>query len=341
MKLLVAGCGRVARLWLEILSGRDDCRVVGLIDSHLPAAQRLAEEYSFEPTMCGYDLAAELDARQPDLLLDLTPPNNRGDVARLAFERGIGVFAEKPFAASQAEAEQLIELGQRHRLFHAVMLNRRYIPELLAVKRHLARGLLGKCHGCHVDFFAGPRFTGFRREQPHVLLSDMALHHFDMMRFATGQEMLWVQCYEWAPRSSYYAGGSSVVATFGTAENGLFTYRGSWDTPAQPTSWQGVWRIDCDQGTLSWDGEGAAVREGFEHREGDLKTHRAELPAHALPSGLGGHAACVDSALAAFSSGENAPTSAIEAWASHEMVFAAIRSAEVGARVRLKSADRW
>lgn len=40
-RIVVAGCGGMARAWVEYALGRDDCQIVGLVDIRLESAKAM------------------------------------------------------------------------------------------------------------------------------------------------------------------------------------------------------------------------------------------------------------------------------------------------------------
>jgi predicted dehydrogenase len=101
-----------------------------------------------------------------------------------------------------------------------------------------------------VRFFKGPHFGGFREDMPYPLIIDMAIHHFDLMRFFLEANPVRVTGHSWNPAWSWYKGDASaaVLAAF---DNGTqVNYTGSWCSQGQETSWNADWRFECAEGVL-------------------------------------------------------------------------------------------
>jgi predicted dehydrogenase len=90
---------------------------------------------------------------------------------------------------------------------------------------------------------------------PYPLLSDMAIHQFDLARDLIGSEPVSIMCESFNPVWSWFAGDAAaqVAATF--ADGTRFAFTGSWCSPGVETSWNGSWRISGAEGTAVWDGD--------------------------------------------------------------------------------------
>lgn len=99
--------------------------------------------------------AAEIVGTPPELLarageLDLvilaSPAHAHLEQGLAAFAAGASVVVDKPFAASVAEAEQLISAAKSANRPLAVFQNRRWDSDFLTVKKLLSAGQLGEVH---------------------------------------------------------------------------------------------------------------------------------------------------------------------------------------------------
>jgi predicted dehydrogenase len=82
---------------------------------------------------------------------------------------------------------------------------------------------------------------------------EMAIHHFDLVRFMFSAEPVSGRIHEWNPRRSPYRMGGALEALFLMGSEGIafpFTYTGSLVSTAPATPWGGLWRLEFDDGTL-------------------------------------------------------------------------------------------
>jgi predicted dehydrogenase len=338
LRLLVTGCGGIAGAWLNPLAKRTDAVVVGLCDLDPKRAEARRSEFSL-PAEVGSDLAAMIDRVHPDIVVDLTIPDAHADVACLALGKGCHVLAEKPLAATMDHARRILAAARQSGRVHAVMQNRRYLPQMLRF-RDAIRGRVGRLAELHADFFIGAHFGGFRDEMQHVLILDMAIHTFDQARFLTGQDPVAVNAVEWNPAGSWYRHGASALVAVEMADGTRFTYRGSWCSEGANTSWEAQWRAIGTGGTVRWNGGDAVQIDAVQPWKQGQFTSTA-IPTEDAPAAgemlLQGHAGCIDEMLTAIAAGRKPQTWGEDNVKSLAIVHAAIQSARNGgARVAIK-----
>jgi predicted dehydrogenase len=212
--------------------------------------------------------------------------------------------------------------------------NYRWFPAPSLARRLLRQGAIGAPAACYLDFHLlyGPGYRYFFLDEP--LLSDMAIHHFDSLRFVLDDEPVEVACHAWSEPGSPFRGRPAAIATIRFAKGTIASYRGSWISRGPTTPFGGQWRIDGSEGTIELSYRGA-----FQEREtlDRLVLHRpggaagpASLPAMKLKDRKG--------ALADFARWiqdgvlpEGAST-AEDNLRSLALMVAAIRSARAGGR---------
>jgi scyllo-inositol 2-dehydrogenase (NADP+) len=126
-----------------------------------------------------------------ELVFICSPNETHVTYARQALEKGKHVVVEKPFALSEREAIELLELAQRQGRIATAYQNRRWDSDFLTVRRLLTEGALGTLidYECRYDRFtpvppdsqswkekAGIGRGNLYNLGPHLL--DQALHLF-------------------------------------------------------------------------------------------------------------------------------------------------------------------
>jgi predicted dehydrogenase len=335
-RIAVAGCGGMARTWVEYALEREDAEIVALVDVFPEAAKAMAERYGL---VCGTyaDLAEAIADSGANLVFDVTIPATHHKIASTALEAGCHVFGEKPMAATMEEARELIRIADRTGKSHAIMQNRRYNANIRALQGLIAGGAIGRVGYVGADFFLGPHFGGFRDAMDSPLILDMAIHTFDQARFMTGADPVSVYCHEFNPPGSWYAGNAAAVCIFEMTDASVFCYRGSWCAEGAPTSWEASWRITGERGTAIWDGENAPYAEVAVQGEPERKFLRdcSRIEAPFDWKGRQGHAGCLDEMFAALSEGRRAETDGRDNVHSIAMVLGALESAKTGRKVWL------
>jgi predicted dehydrogenase len=334
-RAVLAGCGNMARGWLKALDQdgvAGKVEIVGLVDTDVTAAEKLAAEFKLDVPSSS-DLHAMLATTKPDLLFDVVVPDGRRDVVATGLWHGCHVLSEKPMAASLDEARELVRLARDAKRIHAVVQNRRYIPGVRRIRRMIETGALGDLTALHADFFIGAHFGGFRDAMQNVLLLDMAIHTFDAARFMAGSDAEAVYCHESNPKGSWYAHGAAANAIFELKSGITFTYRGSWAAEGANTSWESSWRIIGTRGTLLWDGADQFEAHVVNGYEGFLRpVAELEVLPPANPAQTQGHASVIAEFVRSIEEGQEPETVGTDNIKSLAMVFAAIESARTRTR---------
>lgn len=158
-----------------------------------------AEKYPSIKTFRDYDTM--LADAAIDLVIVNTPSITHFDYTKKALLAGKHVVVEKPFTATAAEAEELIELARKKNKILSVFHNRRYDSDFLTVKKVIESGVLGEIKEAeiHFDRFTPALSAKAHKEVPtpavgvvydlgaHVI--DAALHLFGMPTAVFGDMM--------------------------------------------------------------------------------------------------------------------------------------------------------
>ena len=332
MPVVLVGAGNACRLWLRPAMSTPDVEVVCLVDQVPERASGLLAEHGVELAV-GNDLNAALEQHRPQLVVDMTPPLERVEIAAAAFAAGCDVIVEKPLAVGVPEADALIALADAAGRRIAVMQNHRFHPGARALRDLVAAGELGDLvtvsGELHRAVEAFDRLAG----HPWPVLADMAIHDFDQARHVTGGEPHSVLTVQAAVPGSGFAGATVVACTFRFEGGLLFRYTASWSAAGLETPWFGTWRLDGRRAAATWDGAGTVVVER-------LIGHGPEGPVFerepiALANEPNDHPAAVPALLRQMAAGGPVETEARDNIRSLAMVDAAIASAREGNWARI------
>jgi scyllo-inositol 2-dehydrogenase (NADP+) len=130
---------------------------------------------------------ADIDSLLSDPTIELvviaTPTNTHFDLARQSLDAGQHVIVEKPFTTTCAQANELIDLANRHGKILTVFQNRRWDGDFLTVKRLLAEGMLGRLveYESHFDRFRNQPRLNWRETEVAGggILFDLGSHLID------------------------------------------------------------------------------------------------------------------------------------------------------------------
>jgi predicted dehydrogenase len=138
----IVGTGGIANhhaIGLQALS--DDAEIVSCADVLPGRAEAFAAKYGIPRA---YDSArALLDAGGIDVVIVCTPHPQHAEPLILAAERGIHGVTEKPFTATLADADRVLEAAHKHGTLLSVMGQRRWMPAARRIRAALDAGKLG------------------------------------------------------------------------------------------------------------------------------------------------------------------------------------------------------
>lgn len=170
----VIGVGHLGVHHARLLAGSSRWRLAGVYDADSTKNREVAALHGLNP--CGS--ADEVIARAEAIVV-CTPTESHFSLASAALIAGRHVFVEKPLAATNDEAEQLVALANSQNRIGAVGQIERYNPAVLAVR----------------DQIESPRFIEAHRLNsfsPRGLSTDIVLevmiHDIDLVRWLVGEE---------------------------------------------------------------------------------------------------------------------------------------------------------
>ncbi|HEX9048381.1 MAG TPA: Gfo/Idh/MocA family oxidoreductase [Verrucomicrobiae bacterium] len=141
LRIGLIGCGKIADQHVCACRRVADCEIVALCDREVLMAGQLAERSGI--ANCFSDAAEMLRAIQPEVVHITTPPQGHYLLAKLCLEAGAHVYLEKPFTVTAMEAAELIRLAQARNLQITAGHNLQFTPEMLELRRLVARNFLG------------------------------------------------------------------------------------------------------------------------------------------------------------------------------------------------------
>jgi predicted dehydrogenase len=334
-RVMQVGVGGFGDTWLEALQQLDGtARIGALVDRDPAALEAAAARAGVDLRHCFTDLEVALAAGLADMALVVVPPEAHRAVAVECLEAGLPVLVEKPLAGTRADCLALVEAAQRTGRELAVSQNYRYRRPIETARRVLASGRLGALGQGRVEFRLHYDFRGtFREHMEHPLVLDMAVHHFDLIRFVSGLEATRVNAHTWNPPWSQFANDASAVCLFEMETGARIVYEGSWHPRGQFTDWNCRWLLECEHGYLIVDRDRVALSADTDPHAPPEPGHELEVPL--APLALEDQAAVLTDFIAAVSAGRPAPTTATDNLRTIEMVLGAVEAARNGGDVVL------
>lgn len=149
-RALLVGAGAVAESHVRAIEQtRGRIVLAGVVEIDLERLDQFCVRHRV-PTAHS-DYAAALAAVRPDIVLVATPPALHADMTVAALEAGAWVLCEKPFCASLAELDRILDTERRTGRYAACIFQQRFASSTAHVRRLIVDGRLGRplvavCH---------------------------------------------------------------------------------------------------------------------------------------------------------------------------------------------------
>jgi predicted dehydrogenase len=329
VKVIHVGVGGFGRRWSQALEATDDVEVVALVDTVDEALAGACRTHGLDPEICYATLDGALARVEADIVLCVSPPHYHLEHVSAAVSAGLDVLCEKPMATRLDECVAMLEVARASGRSVAISQQYRYRPETQALAGLVRQGAIGEIGQVKLDFYKGWYFeeSDFRRTMPFPILVDMAIHHFDLLRFISGLEAESVKGESWNPPWSENHGDTSTSVTFTLSNGARFVYNASWCAQGDFSGWNGNWLIEGDKGSILYDGDEIVLN----HAAGRYKVAESETVAP-RPMKLKEQEFVLAHFIDSRRNGFRPETDVADNLRSIAMVFAAVRAVETGQR---------
>ena len=176
------GAGGIAHRHFGVLEQFGDVEIVGVADVDLGRATEAAARFGAR----AFDDAARMvDEVDLDALYICVPPFAHGEPERLALDKGLPFFVEKPVALDIGTAEDVAAAVARQGLVTAVGYHWRYLDTVDEVRGLLAHNPARLLSGYWLDSTPPPRWW-WRKEASGGQMLEQTTHLVDLARFLVG-----------------------------------------------------------------------------------------------------------------------------------------------------------
>ena len=183
LRAAVIGAGNMGRNHARVYSEMEDVELVAVADPVAEALQRIGTRHHIR-TYTDYRVMLE---REPiDLISVVVPTEHHFDVARHTLQEHIPTLIEKPIAATVEEGASLVAMAKEIGVPLTVGHIERFNPAIIALKKQLDNGTLGKAYQIHVR-----RIGPFPAQIKDVgVVIDLATHDLDIMHYLTDANVI-------------------------------------------------------------------------------------------------------------------------------------------------------
>jgi len=330
IRLIQVGLGRWGQNWFQhIVSQSKAAEAVAWVEIDAQALVEAQQRLELPTDRCFLSLEEALAAVPADAVLITASLSGHVPTTRAALLAEKHVLVEKPFAPTLAEAAELVKLAEQVQKILMVSQNYRFGLAVLTARELVRRQALGPVSSVEIDFRRSANTahaTDHRHYRLwHPLLVDMAIHHFDLMRFVLGQEPRQVMGKAWNPAWSNFVDPPAVCLTITFDGGTIVNYRGSWISQGPTTNWCGEWHMDCEGGQITWTGRGE-LPDKVLLRPSGKRPRAVKLP----PMDFLDRQGSLQTFAQAVENGEIPESSGLDNLKTLALMFAAIKAVESG-----------
>ena len=333
MRVVQIGAGAMGRTWLRAIAAAPDVELAAIVEPVAEQRNWAQRELGLADADCLATLEEATARSDWQAAVVVTPPATHRPVTEALLWNGRDVLVEKPLAVTLADAEALVDIARERGRILMVAQNYRYRSAVRALQRTIAGGDIGTIRAIDIIFHRDTRTTfgegNFRYTMEHPLIVDMAIHHFDLLRAITGDDVSRLYGRSWHVPNGVYEHHAAAALIMTMSSGATATYSGNWAGFGDDTSWSGAWEITGDRGRLRWSGDDDAASVELLPFDGPA---RAAALADAAPRNQAGLLADF---VRAIESRQPPETSAADNIRSLEIVLAAVASSATGDVVTL------
>jgi predicted dehydrogenase len=196
-------------------------------------------------------------------VLDIAyPPDQQPALIKLALEQKHikAILAQKPLALSVKDAVELRDGAAKSGKILSVNQNMRYDQSMRVLKQIIESGALGDIVFAEIDMHAIPHWQGFLEDCDRLTLSNMSVHHLDVLRFLFGDPDEITTLTRQDPRTKFKHSDGITVSTLRFPSGVLaLSVEDVWSGPRQvgyKDDQQINWRVEgtagVARGTIGW-----------------------------------------------------------------------------------------
>ena len=141
LKAGIVGCGHLGKIHIKLLIQSKNYSLSGIYDSNSKISELAALDFKCKAYQTFESMLEEID------VLDIvTPTPSHFEYAKIAIEKGIHVFIEKPVCSNIFESNELINISKSHDVKIQVGHVERFNPAYTAVEKNINKPMFIESH---------------------------------------------------------------------------------------------------------------------------------------------------------------------------------------------------
>ena len=181
-KVGIVGAGWIAEKAAITLNGLDGFRPFAIGSRSMEKAQAFAAKWGVERAYGSY--TEVIEDPEVDLLYVATPHSHHFGITKEAMEKGKPCLVEKAFMANRAQAQVIVDLARRNKVFLAEAIWTRYQPALGMVRSIIREGRIGtpRLVTATLGYSMGEKERIFRADLCGGALLDLGVYTLNFVR---------------------------------------------------------------------------------------------------------------------------------------------------------------
>ena len=197
MKYALIGCGRIAINHLKA-AVNNQLEIVGVCDVLPNKMEEILEKAELtDKNIPNYlDYKDLVEKESPELVSIATESGSHAEIAKYCIQKGIHCIIEKPMAMNIKDADEIIELAEKHNVKVSACHQNRFNIAIQELRKAIESGRFGKLsHGSinvrwnrNQDYYTQAPWRGTWAEDGGALMNQ-CIHGIDLLRWMMGEEI--------------------------------------------------------------------------------------------------------------------------------------------------------
>lgn len=192
INVAIVGTGNISGQHIEgLLTFKERCKIVALVDIYPEKAQEKKEKYQLEDATV---FSSHEEMLKSDIKIDVvhvcTPPYVHAEIAINCMNKKMNVVVEKPMATCLEECDRMIEAEKQNGVVMAIIAQNRFRNTIYKLKELADSGIAGKINCAHVNslWWRGHNYydlwwRGLWEKEGGGCTLNHAVHHIDMINW--------------------------------------------------------------------------------------------------------------------------------------------------------------
>jgi myo-inositol 2-dehydrogenase/D-chiro-inositol 1-dehydrogenase/scyllo-inositol 2-dehydrogenase (NAD+) len=191
LKVCLIGAGRVGsfigHIYNEYIT---KARITAIVDTDFSTASLLVKNNDLPKNSVFTDFEQAILKQKFDAVLVTTPTFTHKDLTKIAANKKLNVFCEKPMAITIEDCDEMIEACEKNNVILQIGFMRRFNKDFQAAKSHIDEGLIGEPIIIK-SLTRGPGLApkwSYDIKNSNGILAEVNSHDFDTVRWLANSE---------------------------------------------------------------------------------------------------------------------------------------------------------